>query len=108
MTTRNGTETKETDSAQEKRPVVCELCRASGGSSPIYIEAAQALAHALHAKGMKLMYDGGTTGMGGVARVMVSLGRKEAVHGIKPRTMVKAEGALHIPRVTNYECLVTE
>ncbi|KAL1636606.1 hypothetical protein SLS56_001191 [Neofusicoccum ribis] len=92
MATEYGADTTTTNGTRDKRPVVCVLCGASSGTSPLHLEAARALAHALHKNGMKLVYGGGTIGlMGEVARAMVSLAGKDAVHGIIPRIMVKQE-----------------
>lgn len=56
------------------------------------MEAARALARALHASGTHLVYGGGTVGlMGEVARTLVSLSGPGAVHGIIPAPLVKFE-----------------
>ncbi|KAJ4308771.1 hypothetical protein N0V94_009211 [Neodidymelliopsis sp. IMI 364377] len=75
-----------------KQPVVCVFCGASSGTSPVHMESARALAHALHASGTKLVYGGGTVGlMGEVARTLVSLSGPGAVHGIIPLPLVQFE-----------------
>lgn len=78
--------------AADPRPVVCVFCGASSGSSEAHLAAARALAHALHANNMRLVYGGGTVGlMGEVARTLVSLSGPDAVHGIIPAALVKLE-----------------
>jgi len=78
-----------TDSPQ---PVVCVFCGASEGSTPVHMAAARALAHAIHAHNMRLVYGGGTVGlMGEVARTLVSLSGPSAVHGIIPAPLVRYE-----------------
>ncbi|PSN68157.1 lysine decarboxylase-like protein-like protein [Corynespora cassiicola Philippines] len=75
-----------------KQPVVCVFCGASGGSSPVHLEAARALAKVLHENNIKLVYGGGTVGlMGEVARTLVSLSGPSSVHGIIPQPLVKHE-----------------
>lgn len=67
-------------------------CGASDGSTPVHLEAARALARALHAANVKLVYGGGTVGlMGEVARTLVSLSGPSSVHGIIPAALVKLE-----------------
>ncbi|KAF2119171.1 lysine decarboxylase-like protein-like protein [Lophiotrema nucula] len=81
-----------TTSDAPKQPVVCVFCGASGGNSPIHLAAARALARALHANNIKLVYGGGTVGlMGEVARTLVSLAGPSSVHGIIPQPLVKYE-----------------
>ncbi|KAL0258696.1 hypothetical protein SLS55_006197 [Diplodia seriata] len=78
--------------AADPRPVICVFCGASSGTSPKHLEAARALAHALHANNMRLVYGGGTVGlMGELARTLVSLSGPDAVHGIIPSALVKLE-----------------
>ncbi len=61
------------------------------------MEAARALATALHKANTKLVYGGGTVGlMGEVARTLVSLSGPSAVHGIIPEPLVKYE-QMHDP-----------
>jgi uncharacterized protein (TIGR00730 family) len=75
-----------------KQPVVCVFCGASQGTSPVHMEAARALATALHKANTKLVYGGGTVGlMGEVARTLVSLSGPSAVHGIIPEPLVRFE-----------------
>jgi uncharacterized protein (TIGR00730 family) len=65
------------------------------------MESARALAHALHAANIKLVYGGGTVGlMGEVARTLVSLSGPSAVHGIIPSALVRLE-ANHDPTSTS-------
>lgn len=65
-----------------RQPVVCVFCGASSGTSPVHLEAARTLAHALHKSNIKLVYGGGTVGlMGEVARTLVSLSGPSSVHG---------------------------
>ncbi|KAF1829060.1 hypothetical protein BDW02DRAFT_561936 [Decorospora gaudefroyi] len=75
-----------------KQPVVCVFCGASKGTSPVHMEAARALAQALHKANTKLVYGGGTVGlMGEVARTLVSLSGPDAVHGIIPAALIRLE-----------------
>ncbi|KAF2280394.1 uncharacterized protein EI97DRAFT_411651 [Westerdykella ornata] len=77
---------------KSQQPVVCVFCGASSGTSPIHLEAARSLAHALHALNARLVYGGGTVGlMGEVARTLVSLSGPSSVHGIIPSPLVKYE-----------------
>ncbi|USP80450.1 lysine decarboxylase-like protein [Curvularia clavata] len=75
-----------------KQPVVCVFCGASSGTSPVHMEAARSLAHALHKANIKLVYGGGTVGlMGEVARTLVSLSGPDSVHGIIPAALTRLE-----------------
>ena len=72
--------------------VVCVFCGASCGTSPVHLEAASALAHALHASKATLVYGGGTTGlMGRIASTLVSLSGPDSVQGIIPEALIKHE-----------------
>ena len=74
--------------------MVCS-CGASPGQSPAHMEAARSLAKAIHARGLRLVYGGGTIGlMGELARTLVSLAGPDAVHGIIPAPLVKHEQAV--------------
>uniref|UniRef100_A0A0B7K0P2 Cytokinin riboside 5'-monophosphate phosphoribohydrolase n=1 Tax=Bionectria ochroleuca TaxID=29856 RepID=A0A0B7K0P2_BIOOC len=65
---------------------------ASSGNDPAHIEAAKALAHALHRYGIELVYGGGTTGiMGAIASTLVELSGPNAVHGIIPAALARHE-----------------
>jgi uncharacterized protein (TIGR00730 family) len=56
------------------------------------MEAARALAQALHKANTKLVYGGGTVGlMGEVARTLVSLSGPDSVHGIIPAALTRLE-----------------
>jgi uncharacterized protein (TIGR00730 family) len=56
------------------------------------MEAARALAEALHKANTKLVYGGGTVGlMGEVARTLVSLSGPDSVHGIIPAALTRLE-----------------
>ncbi|KAI7269843.1 general substrate transporter, partial [Hortaea werneckii] len=56
------------------------------------LAAARALAHALHANNISLVYGGGTVGiMGEVAKTLVSLSGPEAVHGVIPEALIRYE-----------------
>ncbi|KAF2129045.1 hypothetical protein P153DRAFT_292005 [Dothidotthia symphoricarpi CBS 119687] len=75
-----------------KQPVLCVFCGASSGTSPVHLEAARALAHAMHKANIHLVYGGGTVGlMGEVARTLVSLSGPDSVHGIIPSALVGYE-----------------
>ncbi|KZF21389.1 hypothetical protein L228DRAFT_249201 [Xylona heveae TC161] len=78
-------------SPSQKR-VICVFCGSSTGGSPVYLEAARALARELHRENIKLVYGGGTVGlMGEVARTLVSLSGPDSVHGIIPDALIKYE-----------------
>lgn len=71
------------------------FCDSSPGKSPLHMEAARSLAHALHQHNFSLVYGGGTVGlMGELARTLVGLSGPEAVHGIIPAPLVKYERGL--------------
>jgi uncharacterized protein (TIGR00730 family) len=54
------------------------------------MDAARALAHALHNSKINLVYGGGTVGlMGEIARTLVSLSGPNSVHGIIPQALLK-------------------
>lgn len=58
----------------------------------MHLEAARALAHAMHKANIHLVYGGGTVGlMGEVARTLVSLSGPDSVHGIIPTPLVRYE-----------------
>jgi len=77
-----------------QKATICVFCGSSAGASPAYLEAAKALAHALHTYDINLVYGGGTTGMmGTIAKTLVSLSGPSAVHGIIPEALVKYEQA---------------
>lgn len=77
----------------EDAPVrICVFCGASPGKSPAHLEAARALAKAMHEHNISLVYGGGTVGiMGELARTLVSLSGPESVHGIIPTPLIKYE-----------------
>jgi uncharacterized protein (TIGR00730 family) len=61
----------------------------------VHLEAARALAEALHKNNISLVYGGGTVGlMGELARTLVSLSGPDSVHGIIPAPLVKHEQRL--------------
>ncbi|GAM82292.1 hypothetical protein ANO11243_002710 [Dothideomycetidae sp. 11243] len=73
-------------------PVICVFCGASPGTSPQHMQAARKLAQAMHARGARLVYGGGTVGiMGEVARTLASLSGPEAVHGVIPEALLRFE-----------------
>ncbi|KAK3378152.1 lysine decarboxylase family [Podospora didyma] len=75
-----------------KRTVICVYCGASPGKNPAHLEAARALARAMAANNISLVYGGGTVGlMGEVAKTLVSLSGPESVHGIIPEALVRYE-----------------
>ncbi|EJP64506.1 hypothetical protein BB8028_0005g02230 [Beauveria bassiana] len=74
------------------RTKICVFCGASPGKTPEYIEAARALARAMAANNIDLVYGGGTVGlMGEVAKTLCELRGPDAVHGIIPEALVKWE-----------------
>jgi predicted Rossmann-fold nucleotide-binding protein len=92
MTTESNSVSAPASNGTPKQPVVCVFCGASQGTSPVHMEAARALATALHKANTKLVYGGGTVGlMGEVARTLVSLSGPSAVHGIIPEPLVRFE-----------------
>jgi len=74
------------------KTVICVFCGSSPGKDGVYTAAAKALAEALHAHNISLVYGGGTVGlMGEVAKRLVELSGPSAVHGIIPKPLVKYE-----------------
>lgn len=72
--------------------IVSHSCGASGGNSPEHLAAARALGEAFHKNGISLVYGGGTDGvMGELAKTLVSLSGKDAVHGVIPEALLKYE-----------------
>ncbi|KAK4127678.1 hypothetical protein N657DRAFT_669474 [Parathielavia appendiculata] len=75
-----------------KRTKICVYCGSSAGNKPEYVEAARALARAMAAQNIALVYGGGTVGlMGEVAKTLVSLSGPDSVHGIIPEALVRYE-----------------
>lgn len=75
-----------------RRIKICVYCGASPGNDPVHMEAARALARAMAANNMGLVYGGGTVGlMGEVAKTLVALSGPDAVHGVIPEALVKYE-----------------
>lgn len=69
---------------------ICVYCGSSVGSSPVYAEAARALARYLAAANINLVYGGGNIGlMGTVANEMLQLGMK--VTGVIPQALMRKE-----------------
>src|SRR5512142_3034932 len=65
---------------------VCVFCGSSPGASPIYLEAARAMGRALAARGLALVYGGGSVGlMGAVADATLAAGGE--VVGVIPRAL---------------------
>ena len=70
------------------------------------MEAAVALAEAMHKAGAHLVYGGGTTGlMGQVARRLVELSGSESVHGIIPEALIKYERGPEANSLTSSEVI---
>ncbi|KAI7283937.1 general substrate transporter [Hortaea werneckii] len=81
-----------TANGREPKPTVCVFCGSQPGTSPAHLAAARALAQALHANNISLVYGGGTVGiMGEVAKTLVSLSGPEAVHGVIPEALIRYE-----------------
>lgn len=71
---------------------ICVYCGASAGTNPAHVEAARALARAMAANNIGLVYGGGTVGlMGEVAKTLVALSGPDSVHGIIPEALVRYE-----------------
>ena len=71
---------------------ICVFCGSSAGNSPVYREAAVALAEALSGKGWVLVYGGSRVGLMGVlARTMMASGGD--VIGVMPAQLVRQEVA---------------
>ena len=69
---------------------ICVFCGANSGASPIYIQAARALGAELTARGIELVYGGGSVGlMGEVARAVLDGGCH--VTGVIPRALTGRE-----------------
>jgi uncharacterized protein (TIGR00730 family) len=65
---------------------ICVYCGSSPGALPAYLEAAQALARALAARGIELVYGGGRVGLMGALADAV-LGGGGRVIGVIPRAL---------------------
>ncbi|KAK4168947.1 hypothetical protein QBC43DRAFT_83276 [Cladorrhinum sp. PSN259] len=88
------TDTPASDSP--KRTKIAVYCGASAGFDSAHVEAARALARAMAANNIGLVYGGGTVGlMGEVAKTLVSLSGPESVHGIIPEALVRYERDPH-------------
>ncbi|KAF2213591.1 hypothetical protein CERZMDRAFT_67042 [Cercospora zeae-maydis SCOH1-5] len=75
-----------------KAPVICVFCGTSPGKSPEHLDAARALALALHQANAKLVFGGGTSGlMGTLASELVRLSGPSSVHGIIPNALIAFE-----------------
>ena len=71
-------------------------CGSLPGRSPAHLAAARALGRAFHARGVRLVYGGGTVGiMGELARTLVALAGPDAVHGVIPAPLVRHERRLN-------------
>ncbi|KAG7289031.1 hypothetical protein NEMBOFW57_005392 [Staphylotrichum longicolle] len=78
--------------AATQRTKICVYCGSSAGTKPEHVEAARALARAMAANNIALVYGGGTVGlMGEVAKTLVALSGPDAVHGIIPEALVRYE-----------------
>jgi len=72
----------------------CVFCGSSPGSKPAYIANAQAMAQALVANGISIVYGGGRTGlMGALADAALAAGGE--VIGVIPHALVEKEVAHH-------------
>ncbi|KAK3997472.1 hypothetical protein QBC44DRAFT_314876 [Cladorrhinum sp. PSN332] len=88
------TDTPTSDSP--KRTKIAVYCGASAGFNSAHVEAARALARAMAANNIGLVYGGGTVGlMGEVAKTLVSLSGPDSVHGIIPEALVRYERDPH-------------
>ena len=71
---------------------ICVFASTLLGNSPANTDAARALAHVFHDRGIHLIYGGGTSGlMGELARERVRLGGPDSVTGIIPGALVLPE-----------------
>lgn len=69
---------------------ICVFCGSNKGSSEVYADAARALARAIAARGMKLVYGGGNIGLMGVlAEAALAAGGQ--VIGVTPRRLLEKE-----------------
>ncbi|KXH60266.1 decarboxylase family protein [Colletotrichum salicis] len=72
---------------------ICVYCGSSTGNDPAHLQAARDLARLMAARGIKLVYGGGTVGlMGKVAKTLVSLSGPDSVHGIIPEALEATYG----------------
>jgi len=78
---------------------ICVYCGSSSGTSPVYADAARALAHALVEQNLNLVYGGGNVGLMGIlADEMMRLGGD--VTGVIPKLLLETEsGHLGITRL---------
>lgn len=71
---------------------ICVFASTLAGHSPLHLASARSLAGLLHARGIHLVYGGGTTGlMGALAKERVRLGGKETVVGVIPTALLGTE-----------------
>lgn len=71
---------------------ICVFASTLAGHSPVHLASARSLAGLLHARGIHLVYGGGTTGlMGALAKERVRLGGKETVVGVIPTALQATE-----------------
>lgn len=75
---------------------ICVFASTLVGHSPLHLASARSLAGLLHARGIHLVYGGGTTGlMGALAKERVRLGGKETVVGVIPTALLDTERGAH-------------
>ncbi|MCJ1342819.1 hypothetical protein MMC31_001008 [Peltigera leucophlebia] len=83
---------QETSSPSLTPTKICVFASTVAGHSPIHLASARSLAGLLHARGIHLVYGGGTTGlMGALAKERVRLGGKETVVGVIPTALLGTE-----------------
>lgn len=83
---------RETSSHSPTPTKICVFASTLAGHSPLHLASARSLAGLLHARGIHLVYGGGTTGlMGALARERVRLGGKETVVGVIPTALLGTE-----------------
>jgi len=69
---------------------ICVFCGSNAGNSPIYAEAARALARAIASRGVRIVYGGGNVGlMGVIAEAVLAAGAQ--VTGVIPHALHERE-----------------
>ena len=81
---------------------ICVFCGANSGADAVYAEAARALARAIAARGMRIVYGGGDIGLMGVL-AEAALAAGVAVTGVIPQALIEREGHRGLPdlRIVN-------
>src|SRR5206468_397052 len=72
--------------APERRTRICVFCGSSPGTDPVFAQSALALGRAMVARGLELVYGGGSVGLMGIVADEI-LARKGVVRGVIPHSL---------------------